>query len=176
MAKDAIILTCNAYGSPHATLSWIHDNRVLLSSSKSIQMNASLTIEPFKLVSDADLTDRLIQNGDNINGAICYKQNNTVELELRLNEWPMGMHRFDCIAFNAHGIDERSTFVERFIEPIASNQSNTMIEVLNGTPITLNCSVKGYPMPEIAWQKVCKSPSKYLFAVIFQLIVTLICA
>lgn len=167
MTKEAIVLTCTAYGNPHATLSWIHDNRILISSSKSIQMNASLPLEPFKLDLDADLTDRLIQNGDNINGAIRYTQNNTVELELRLNEWPMGMYRFDCIAFNAHGMDKRSTFVERFVEPIASNQTNKIIEVLDGTPITLNCSVESYPAPKIAWQKVCKSPSKYAFAVIF---------
>lgn len=156
--KDAIVLTCDAYANPRPIVSWIHDNRVLITSSKSIHMNESLPTETFESDANTDsIEERLIQNGININGAIGHKQNHTVALELRLNEWPMGMHRFDCIASNVHGEDESSTFVERFMEPTILHQNNTIIEVLEGTPITLNCNVEGYPMPEIIWQKVCKS-------------------
>lgn len=147
-----IHLTCNAIGNPLPVLKWSYNNQVLISSFKS---NSSL---PFRLDNSNDLIEeRFDVNHDNINGVIRYMHPYSIEIELRLNVWPTGVHRFDCLASNAYGSDERNTFIEHVSKPTFSHQNNTLIDASDGIPVVLNCNdVKSYPVPEITWQKVCK--------------------
>lgn len=145
-------LTCNAIGNPLPVLKWSYNNRVLISSSKS---NSSL---PFALDNRNDLIEeRFDVSQDNIDGVIRYMHPHSVEIELHLNAWPTGVHRFDCLASNAYGSDERNTFIEHVLKPTFPHQNDTLIDASDGIPVALNCNdVNGYPVPEITWQKVCK--------------------
>lgn len=156
-SRDRIVLTCDATGNPHPVLSWVYDNRILLSSSKlnlSNQLFQSFTMN----TSTDSIEESTIRYRNDVNiETVRYKEKNTVEIQLHLDEWPTGEHRFDCVAVNSHGKDERSTFVEHVLEPTFSHENDTLIDVLDGAPVTLNCDVKGYPRPKVSWQKVCKS-------------------
>lgn len=147
-----IRLTCNAIGNPLPVLKWSYNNRVLISSTKS---NSSL---PSRLDNTNDLIEEQFDDDqDSINGVIRYMYPYSIEIELHLNVWPTGVHRFDCLASNAYGSDERNTFIEHVSKPIFSHQNGTLIDVSDGDPVALNCNdVNGYPVPEITWQKVCK--------------------
>lgn len=96
----------------------------------------------------------------NRNGAhdvIEYSESNAIKIELRLDEkFPIGLHRFDCTAANVYGNDTRSTFVERFAKPFFLTQTHEIVEIRSGASTILDCSVSGYPAPQIIWLKVCK--------------------
>lgn len=146
-------LKCDAIGNPLPVLSWIYDDRVLISSSKSDFSNDS------QRMLDADLIEKpFVGDQDDINGMIRFKYPYAIEIELHLNGWPAGVYRFDCSAYNRHGKDERSTFIEHALKPTFPHKNVTLIDATNGLPITLYCDdLNGFPAPKITWQKVCKS-------------------
>lgn len=150
-----LTFTCNASGNPLPILSWVYDNQIIISSSKSNLSRISLS-------SDLENNKNLIVasfggNRNAINGMIRYNLPYTAVIHINLNKWPIGVHRFDCLAFNAYGNVEKSTFMEHTLKPTFALENDTSIDVLNGLPVLLNCDVRGYPIPEIFWQKVCES-------------------
>ncbi|XP_055324358.1 hemicentin-1-like [Sitodiplosis mosellana] len=152
--KDEVVLSCDAIGNPLPVLKWSYDNRVLISSSKSNSSDKSLPSKTFRLDNNTDLIEeRFDGDQDNINGVIRYKHPYSIEIELHLNLWPTGVHRFDCSAFNAYGRDDRSTFMEHVLKPTFPLKNDTLIDVSDDVPVALDCDVNGYPVPEITWQK-----------------------
>lgn len=156
--NDGGHITCNAIGNPIPVLTFSYDNRLLISSSKLNLSNQFLSFESHRLHNNTDLIEVPVdEDQDDINGVIRYKFPHTIEIELHLNEWPTGVHRLECTAFNTYGKDVRSTFIEHVLKPTFPHENDKLIDVVDGFPVDLNCDdVNGYPLPEITWQKVCK--------------------
>lgn len=133
--KGRITLSCDAIGNPLPALSWIHNNTILASS-----------------ITTSNETGQVERKFE-----IKYPAPNTIEMNLKIEKFAVGIHRFECIANNSHGDDRRSTFVESISDPTFSNPLNISFEIVEGHSITIECDVIAYPLPEIIWLKVCKS-------------------
>lgn len=154
--NDEVVLTCSAIGNELPILKWSYDDRILISSSK-LNLSNELS-DLFSSENDIWIEETFDGDQDGINGVIRYKQPHNIQIQLHLNQWPIGVHRFLCSASNTYGKDERSTFIEHILKPTFSNEDDTLIDASDGLPVKLNCGdVNGYPVPEITWQKVCKS-------------------
>lgn len=154
--NDEVILTCNAIGNELPILKWSYDDRILISSSK-LNLSNELS-DLFSLENDIWIEESFDGDLDGINGVIRYKQPYNIEIQLHLNKWPTGVYRFLCSASNTYGEDERSTFIEHILKPMFPIEDDILIDASDGLPVKLDCGdVNGYPVPEITWQKVCKS-------------------
>lgn len=158
MKKDRVELSCKAIGSPIPTIQWAYNNQTLVSSKSNLITEFMITDSMD--VDNNDDDESLNQSGfpnDTIY-EIVYPAPNTIEIKLHVRNYSAGLHRFDCIAFNKFKKDQRSTFVKSISEPIFPAQPNTALRTIEGSSIAINCDVIAYPMPNILWLKVCKSP------------------
>lgn len=89
---------------------------------------------------------------------------NIIKMVLHLNKSvPLGVHRFDCIAFNKYGKDKRSIFIERFAAPDFLSKDNETFSIEQGLSVIFNCSCTAHPPSQITWLKVCKFRLNYKF-------------
>ncbi|XP_031619928.1 hemicentin-1-like [Contarinia nasturtii] len=153
-------LLCNATGNPMPTLSstllWINGNQTLFSSSKSNLSNDFRLSELCTYHNDTNLIEKPFgDDQDNIKWIFRYKCPYSIQIELHLNEWPTGLHRFDCFASNTYGHDERSTFIEYVSKPTFSPDTNASIDIGIGEPIDLNCDFENAypPVEKMLWKK-----------------------
>lgn len=58
-----------------------------------------------------------------------------------------------CVAKNKVGEDKKSIKVEVEIPPVIQGQKNQMKDIKINSEVSLNCDIKGYPIPEINWFK-----------------------
>lgn len=144
-------MSCNAIGNPLPILSWAYNGET---SASPLPEKLTLIQTTNDNNPKADAIE--IQLINNTRAVIQHPNPNTVELQLLVDDWPTGEHRFDCIAVNAHHRDERSVFIERVSKPTFSTSIVTDIQIVNGSSVTLDCNVTGYPPPDIMWLNVCK--------------------
>lgn len=151
-------MSCNATGNPIPTLSWFYENQTLYSSSTTSLSNDFRSSEQCALDNDSNSIEVTFgQNQQNIKGILRYKCSYSIQIELHLNKWPIGLHRFDCIASNTHGQQKSAIFVKNVLKPAFIEKNNTLIDIRMGLSIDLKCDyTQAYPpVDEIIWKKVC---------------------
>lgn len=134
-------MSCNAIGNPLPVLTWIHNNNSLVTSSYFVDGKSGSAF-------DEQVQAKFVIKSPSAN---------IIEIQMDLERCSAGLHRFDCIATNKFRQDQRNTFVESISEPTFSTSDTKSLEIIEGHPITIDCDVIAYPMPEIIWLKVCKS-------------------
>lgn len=146
---DRTELICNATGNPISILAWIYNGQILASSTNESNLMAIMqilnnTIDGEKFAKQMQ-TKFVIEN----------QQSDSVQIKLIIENCLIGAKRFNCIAFNGFSKDEQSVIVTGNLKPIFSILTNETIKSLNeGSSITIDCNVNGYPEPTIIWLKV----------------------
>lgn len=147
-STDPISISCEAFGIPVPDLTWIYANQILLSSSKS---NMS-PVDVINVNTSNDLIDESFSEIIKTNQhSVDYSTPNIIKMVLHLNKSvPLGVHRFDCIAFNKYGKDARSIFIERFAAPdFLSKDNETIVDVNETDDFTTDCQATGFPAPQV---------------------------
>lgn len=147
---DRIQLRCNATGNPTSTLVWTHNDQDLVSSTYA--SNSMTNTQNLKNVID----DKQMVKTIGTNFVIENQQSNSVQIELTIGNCLIGVNRFDCNAFNQFSKDEQSVVVVGYLKPtflIAPNETRKSTD--EGSTVTFDCHVNGYPEPTIGnWSKV----------------------
>lgn len=140
-----LILTCEALGNPMPVLGWMQDQKKILTTEDNRYQS--------KTENDFYFIDNKINDTDDC-VKIIYDTAFKVKMSLYCIETRRNLETFSCFAINAFGQDYRTVSIETIFAPKFKNHSISLIEVLDGFPVTIICDVGGYPKPTVIWQRV----------------------